>query len=214
MKYIGIISDVKHQIDADGSGNFVENLPVICSGSYSPFQPFSPHWVVSEKTKPKFDKSIITIDLFGTWQHVGSRRKFQIAPDSFYYILGDPTPYTVSATALDMDGWIFDRLYGAGSDLLGVWVEPATNEEVNFRADGSFTWHDPIGFDTFGTFQESKTPDLLTMKEARAHLSEIGNQLVFDAVFSGSFTYYFTVDQTDLILTHPTSGDVISYRRV
>ncbi|MCP4184451.1 MAG: hypothetical protein GY761_14250 [Hyphomicrobiales bacterium] len=167
--------------------------------------------------KPKLNiKSVTNPDLFGTWQHVASGRKFMIDTNSFYYIVGDTSPYSVNSTTLDMDGWIFNRINGTGSDIIGEWREPYTNEEVTFRTDLTFTWHDPnpAVVDTFGNYSVTSSPELLTMVEARSYLIENGTQLIFDSIFSGFITYNFVVSSTQLTLTDPTNGTVIEYVRV
>ncbi|MEM7067791.1 MAG: hypothetical protein AAF478_02825 [Pseudomonadota bacterium] len=56
--------------------------------------------IVSLKTNKELKPLAITnTDLIGYWQHVGSNQVFQIASNSFYYIVGDPANIRLAETS-------------------------------------------------------------------------------------------------------------------
>lgn len=173
-----------------------------------------PHIVKNKPSPPAGTKGIVDPMLPGTWRFVQTGRLYVIDTDSFYYVVGDATPYTVTATTLDLDGWVFNRLYGSGPGLPGVWQEPSTSEELHLRSAGTMTWHDPQSVDLFGRYELAANPDRMTLIEARCYLIEDSGRLQFDVFYGGAFTYDFTVDQNNLVLTDTTSGDVLTYERV
>lgn len=154
-------------------------------------------------------------ELVGCWNLKSAVLDYRA--DGTFFLGSFPAPYTISngGQQLDWDGWIWERKYGSGQTLVGVWSEPETNEEWNMRADGTYEWYAPIENSTplefFGIYQAQE--NMLKNLELRGFVSVEGNMMTLDAPYNPIITFPFEIIGNELRL-HAPDGLQIAIRAV
>jgi len=103
---------------------------------------------------PKTAHAVRQIDaaLVGLWD-AGGAQPLEIHADGAVFSLAAPMPYQITGNGMILQHLAgsppleFDRISAAGSGLIGLWSREQVDggavwrEDVQYRADGSFTWH-------------------------------------------------------------------------
>jgi hypothetical protein len=164
----------------------------------------------------------IPAGLVGEWRYDSSRgpdQDYELTADGYWYIVSPSRQYEISAdgSQLDYAPFHFNRTYGFGSTLVGVWREKTTSEEVYFRADGTATYIDAVGQRAClpVKWQTTTGPDHLHWREARSLVGVKGTTFTFypyefpDAVFS-----YKLKGGNKLELTPDHGGRTLTFTRL
>lgn len=128
-------------------------------------------------------------------------RQYEFKPDGAYFV-HESLPFTLAnnGTRLEWGPMTFDRLSGDPAQVTGHWLSTDGDEDVLLRSDGTYSWHIIGEFpDALGTWAVSDNS--INSAELRAYCSTSGDQITYDAVFSGSFVGVFAFSNGDKTLT-------------
>ena len=121
-------------------------------------------------------------ELVGVWTVAGAGTSVEFKANGYYYTVDSPKPYSINlaGTKLTWGGVIYDRIdMTPGPDVVGVWLDPAADEEINLRSNGTYSIHFRLTKeDYFGSF----TYDLanIAISELRAIVTTNGGLITFD----------------------------------
>jgi hypothetical protein len=154
----------------------------------------------------------------GLWQQISGPFRpatLLITDEGWLYVVGKAVPYEIlDQSQLVWAPWALDLVLGDGLSVFGVWRDAASQETVFFRDDLTFNWHDPAGFDYFGTFRLTRNPDTLSLTEARGLLRIENSKLIVDVVYEPDVSYAYTVSATQLTLIQDGSGVEFGFERI
>ncbi|MEM7241322.1 MAG: hypothetical protein AAF429_03965 [Pseudomonadota bacterium] len=160
-------------------------------------------------------KSIDKSNFDGRFVHIwdSGNRKYEFKEDGSYFVL-ESLAYSLSNNGMRLD-WgpmQFDRISGNANEVVGHWLSIAGDEDVVLRADGTYTWHFAGSFpDALGTWAISNGK--IESAELRANCTINGTEIVFDAVYSGTYTGDFAFSDQDKTLTIGFNGTPVEYTR-
>lgn len=151
--------------------------------------------------------------LVGEWRYSnprGADQDYELTNDGYWYVIARPRAYAISAdgSQLDYAPFYFDRIYGGGATLNGVWSEKQTHEEVYFRPDGTATYIDaenhrqplPVKWRT------TTAPDQLHWREARSLVGVKGRTFTFHPFNFPDTTFTYKLTGSDTLELSPAHG--------
>ena len=150
-------------------------------------------------------------EIVGLWSVAGYAAQFRFQENGFYYVVGQPFPYQISADGQTLSyGDDYQRTSLEPSGLTGVWKNFDFGEELHFRTDGTYTSHWDDGEEYFGRYTDQG--NAISIEEMRAVVTVNGNDIDFDPPYSTSFSGSFTVNATELAVVFDIGNTVIYIR--
>lgn len=146
--------------------------------------------------------------LAGTWEHAG--RQYEIA-NCKYYTRSAPLAWSITpdGNTLTVGPETYARTQASGTQLVGTWLS-AAGEELSFKSDLTYIINWGNNDVWFGTYVDSGGS--VEFVEYRSGLETDADQLTFNTLYNGEFTYTYALTATTLTLTD-AAGSMV-YTRI
>lgn len=125
-------------------------------------------------------------ELIGSWTVADYPYVYELDRGGSYWVHDEPRAYDISEDGRELSfaGDLWQRVYGSGASIVGLWRCGAQQEELLFREDGTHARHDlgDAAENWLGRYAVSE--GMLKLSELRALVTVEGHDIVFDPPYA------------------------------